>query len=191
MFAKQTITSIQNEKDNKLSLEQKIHEFIEFLNTGYIPKKDEKEKKFSNGDYLNQFWKRKSEIIEVLNTCPKYTKGYEIAKNTINLLMNKLTKEQKIEEFIEMLNTGYVPIDREYEKSFSDGSLLNVFWLNNKKFVEKKLNQEKYSVDYDLAKIIFMLKTSARTKRLCNEDVYNIALEEYNKLKSKSKVLKK
>lgn len=190
-LAKQTVINIQNEKNNKLSLEQKIHEFIEYLNTGYVPKKDEKQKKFSNGDLLNQFWKRKLEIIEVLNNSPKYTKGYEIAKNTINSIINKLTKEQKIEEFIEMLNTGYVPIDREYEKSFSDGSLLNIFWMKNKNIIETTLNQEKYNVDYELAKIILMLKTSDKTKRLSNEYIYNIALEEYYKLKPKSKVLKK
>ena len=190
-LAKQTVINIQNEKNNKLSLEQKIHEFIEYLNTGYVPKKDEKQKKFSNGDLLNQFWKRKLEIIEVLNNSPKYTKGYEIAKNTINSIINKLTKEQKIEEFIEMLNTGYVPIDREYEKSLSDGSLLNIFWMKNKNIIETTLNQEKYNVDYELAKIILMLKTSDKTKRLSNEYIYNIALEEYYKLKPKSKVLKK
>ena len=90
-----------------------------------------------------------------------------------------------------MLNTGYVPIDREYEKSFSDGSLLNIFWMKNKNIIETTLNQEKYSVDYELAKIILMLKTSDKTKRLSNEYIYNIALEEYYKLKPKSKVLKK
>lgn len=188
--ARQSIEGFQNKESNKLSFEQKIYEYIELLNTGYIPRKYEKEKTFSNGELINQFWSRKEKIIEDLNNNPRYKTGYEIAKNTINLLINKLTTERKIIEYIEMLNSGYVPTNRENEKSFSDGSLLGVFWPNNKEKIQLALSKEEYSINYELAKTIFILKTSEKTKHISREDIYNIALDEHQKIKSKSKILK-
>ena len=96
--AKEIIFNIEHPID-------KISEFIELLNNGYIPKYEDKETKFSNGDIINQFWyKNKNNIKEKIAFDKKYQIGYEKAKEII-----KHTEIDKISEYIELMNRGYIP----------------------------------------------------------------------------------
>ena len=129
----------------------KIADFIELLNKGYVPKARDKETKFSNGEPINQFWaNNKDKIIERLTTDPKYKEGYETAKTTIKGL-----SFDKIADFIELLNKGYVPRNIDKEAKFSNGESVNTFWSNNKDKIIERLNTDsKYAEGYDLAKKI-------------------------------------
>jgi superfamily II DNA or RNA helicase len=134
----------------------KIADYIELLNQGYVPKSIDKETKFSNGELINQFfWYNKDKIIKVLNTDPKYKEGYEIAHKTIKELINKkenaLTFDQKIADYIELLNQGYAPKDKDKKTKFSNGELINSFWQNKDKIIERLKTDSKYKEGYEMA----------------------------------------
>ena len=129
----------------------KIADYIELLNQGYVPKSIDKETKFSNGEQLNYFWSsNKDSIIKRLNTDSKYEFGYEKAKETIENL-----SFDKIADYIELLNQGYVPKSRDTETKFSNGELINSFWYGNKDSIIKRLNTDsKYEIGYEKSKEI-------------------------------------
>ena len=152
-----------------LSLDKKIEEYIIMVNNGYIPKSIEKDenKKFSNGDQINQFWStNKKEIIKTLFTNQKYSVGYEKAKEIISNIINKnesqLSTKEKISEYIEMVNNGYTPKynEKDESKKFSNGDQINYFWSTNKKEIIKTLfSNQKYGVGYEKAKKIILEKS--------------------------------
>ena len=131
-----------------LSYEQKIEEYIELLNQGYIPKYIDKETKFSNGEPVNYFWQvNKDKIIERLNRDSKYEFGYEKAKKIISF--------DKIADYIELLNTGYALKYNDKETKFSNGEPINQFWVANKDKIIERLNTDsKYAEGYETAKTI-------------------------------------
>lgn len=142
--AKTSINNLDNSFD-------KISEYIKFLNRGYVPKFMDKETKFSNGDPVNYFWgHHRNKIKEQLKNSIKYKEGYEIAKKTIYNIENPL---DKIAEFIELLNKGYIPKARDKEKKFSNGDLINYFWFHYQSEIKEKLKiDKKYKVGYEVAK---------------------------------------
>lgn len=175
--AKKIIIDYVEQRKNKLSIDEKVAEYIELLNTGYVPKKIDNKVQFSNGEPINQFWSNKEKIVNELFTNPQYSEGYDIAKDVINKKINKLSNEDRIKEYIELLNTGYVPLDRESNQYFSDENCVGVFWQNYKQSIISELySNELYNEGYDLAKIIVKLKTSEKYKRLTNEMILEIAL---------------
>ena len=143
--------------------EEKISEYIEMVNNEYTPKSKEKDesKKFSNGDQINYFWSTyKKEIIKTLFTNQKYSVGYEKAKEIINNIT--FNTEEKISEYIEMVNNGYTPKHNEKDESkkFSNGDQINQFWRTNKKEIIKTLfSNQKYGVGYEKAKKIILEKS--------------------------------
>ena len=120
------------------------------LNKGYVPKYKDSETEFSDGNKVNWFWSaHKDKIKEELETNPKYETGYERAKKAIN----PLSTEDKVAEYIEMLNKGYVPKYKDSETEFSDGSKVNKFWNNYKDKIKTELEtNSKYETGYEKAK---------------------------------------
>lgn len=135
------------DKKVDLSLEQKIVEFIELLNNGYIPKARDFVTKFSNGDSINYFWNSNKEKIIKKISESKYDLGYEKAKETI-----KNDDIDKISEYIELLNTGYSPIPIDSNTFFSNGDAVNQFWHNHKDQIIELLNDDMYNDGYDVAR---------------------------------------
>ena len=91
------------------------------LNKGYIPKKNDSETEFSDGSKVNQFWNNyKDKIKTELETNPKYETGYEKAKEAVKNYLEKkekrssLSVEDRIAEYIEMLNKGYIPKKNDF-----------------------------------------------------------------------------
>ena len=77
---------------NGLSLD-KIADFIEKLNSGYKPKNNDPDNTFSNGEPINYFWQTsKDKIIEELMNNQRYEVGYERAKATILIIIEKSKK---------------------------------------------------------------------------------------------------
>ena len=127
----------------------KIADFIEKLNSGYAPKKNDPDNTFSNGEPINQFWpNHKDKIIRELMSNPKYETGYEKAKEVISSL-----SFDKIADFIEKLNNGYEPKSKDTDNTFSNGESINQFWPTNKeKIIRELMNNPKYEVGYERAK---------------------------------------
>lgn len=129
------------------SLEEKIDEYIELLNNGYIPKARDIKVKFSNGKIINYFWvSNKEKIIKRLNENKKYKIGYEKAKQIISNLA-----VDKINEFIEMLNNGYIPKRNDENTCFSTGEKVNQFWANHRRQILEKLTGDEYKTGYEMA----------------------------------------
>lgn len=144
----------------------KIEEFIELLNNGYKPISDDKITKFSNGEIIRTFWSRhKNEIKERIKTNSKYDKGYD----TVHRILDNLSFD-KIEEFIELLNQGYVPKSLDEKTKFSNGESINSFWTRYSKQVIERLNTDStYEVGYDLAKRILTCDKVADYIELLNQ----------------------
>ena len=176
-IAKNNVINYIEKQKNKLSTKEKIEEYIVLLNNGYIPKKIDNKTFFSNGEVINQFWHHKERIIEVLFTSQKYQFGYDVAKRIISDKYKKLSKEDKIKEYIELLNNGYIPIGREANQCFSDGSPIGVFWQNNRESIISELySNDVYNENYNLARIIVEVKIDNKYKRLTKEMIYDIAI---------------
>ena len=139
-----------------LSYEDKIAEYVEMLNAGYMPKYNDTETKFSNGSKVNCFWQdNKDKIKKELETNPKYETGYEQAKQIVKNKINSLSREDKVAEYIEMLNKGYMPKYNDTETKFSDGSKVNRFWKyqpNQDKIKKELKTNPKYETGYEKAK---------------------------------------
>lgn len=144
----------------KLSFD-KIADYIELLNKGYIPKAEDKTAKFSNGERINQFWSNhKEQIIERLKE-EKYKNGYETAHNTM-----KSISFDKIADYIELLNQGYIPRKNDKNEAFSNGEPINYFWCNNKeKIIERIETDKKYETGYELAQQIIKIMQIERKKQ--------------------------
>ncbi len=173
---------IANEKNYKLAI--KIDEYIQLLNTGYIPKDYEREIKFKDGTIIGYFYKhQKQTIVDILNNNSKYKIGYELAKKIIGEKISNCSKktkiykeqcknkyqktvntvniEQRIDEYIQLLNTGYIPKDCEGEIRFKDGTIIGYFFKNYKQSIIDKLNNnQKYKIGYDLALNTINVKVS-------------------------------
>ena len=96
------------------------------------------ETEFSDGNKVNWFWySHQDKIKEELETNAKYETGYERAKETLKNYLEKkekrssLSVEDRIAEYIEMLNKGYIPKKNDSETEFSDGNKVNWFWNNH------------------------------------------------------------
>ena len=164
---------------NGLSFD-KIADFIEKLNSGYIPKYNDSDNTFSNGEPINYFWsKNKDKIISELMNNPKYETGYEKAKEVASSL-----SFDKIADFIEKLNNGYKPKSRDPDNTFSNGEPINYFWATNKdKIIRELMNNPRYEVGYETAKatILIIIEKSKKLK-----EKYEIAKQEFEE-KSKFK----
>ena len=138
-------------KKADLTHEQKLEEYIELLNQGYIPKSNDPATKFSNGDQINRFWTNsKDKIIERLKTDDKYKQGYNIAKQTIENI-----SFDKVSDYIELLNQGYIPQKNDSATIFSNGNPINYFWLSSKdKIIERLKTDDKYKQGYETAKSV-------------------------------------
>ena len=95
------------------------------LNKAYVPKTNDSETEFSDGSKVNQFWKNyKDKIKEEQETNQKYETGYERAKETLKNYLEKkekrssLSVEDRISEYIEMLNKGYIPKKNDSETEY-------------------------------------------------------------------------
>ena len=151
------------EVDERLSMpfDKKVEEYIGMLNTDldFVPVggKDTQHR-FSNGELINRFWNNnKGQIIERLNSDSRYAVDYELAKRKVGDKIRKesLSPEEKVTEYIEMLNTDaqFIPIGgKDTQHSFSNGELINQFWQSNKTTIIERLNSEQYAVGYELAK---------------------------------------
>lgn len=96
----------------------------------------------------------KEEIVEHLYHNPTFEEGYDTAKEFSLKYLEKLSHEEKLCEYIELLNKDYYPILREDELNFSDGSGINFFWkLNRFKIIEKLYTDEMYKEGYEKAKL--------------------------------------
>jgi len=136
-----------------LSVEQKIEEYIEMLNQGETPAVPDKNT-FSNGQLIGNFWyNNKEKIKEKLFNSERYAVGYELAKQHVEKWSNKLSVKEKIEEYIEMLNQGFIEIKwKDDENTFSNSDPIIQFWNDYKKRIKERLfTDEKYAVGYELA----------------------------------------
>ena len=158
----------------------KIADFIEKLNNGYIPKSDDPNSTFSNGKPINHFWPtNKDKIINELMNNQKYEVGYEKAKEVISDL-----SFDKIADFIEKLNNGYKPKSYDPDNTFSNGEPINKFWSNNKdKIIGELMNNPKYEVGYETAKATILI-IIGKSKKL--KEKYETAKQEFEE-KSKFK----
>ena len=158
----------------------KIADFIEKLNSGYKPKKNDPDNTFSNGEPINYFWStNKDKIISELMNNPKYETGYETAKAVISSL-----SFDKIADFIEKLNSGYIPKYNDSDNTFSNGEPINQFWSNNKdKIIEELMSNPKYETGYETAKATILI-IIGKSKKL--KEKYETAKEEFEE-KSKFK----
>lgn len=126
----------------------RIEEYIDKLNTGsYEPVSVDNVNYFSDGGKYGRFWPNHKDDIgnELLE--PKYCEGYEVAK----MIFRSKTID-KIDEFIERLNTGYIPKSEDFYSYFSNYEPFNSFWYDNKrKIISELFTNSKYD-DYDVAK---------------------------------------
>lgn len=134
----------------------KISEYIELLNKGKISiKYFDSTHFFSNGEAINYFWSNnKDNIVERINTDPKYQKGYNKARVSI---YTKFIRTDKISEYIELLNKGYVPKLFEEEKKFSNGDIIGNFWSKKEhqfQIVYELNHNPNYQTNYEIAKKI-------------------------------------
>jgi len=170
-------------KRSKLTFEQKIFEYIEKLNNGYVPKANDQTEFFSDNTLINQFYStNQTKILEELNTNPKYQNGYETAhmslNNYLNSLKNKLTSEQKLIEYIELLNQGYIPVWKENKITFSNGIIINQYWPVNKDKINYMLhNNPNYQIGYNTAKESINKYFEKRRKKENREQIKLLLLE--------------
>ena len=156
------------------------------LNKGYVPKKKDTETEFSDRSKVNQFWNyqpTQDKIKKELETNPKYETGYEKAKQIVKNKINSLSPEDKIAEYIEMLNKGYVPKSHDTETEFSNRSKVNQFWSHQptQDKIKKELETNpKYETGYEKAKqtVKSSIEKSSRrkikeVKNLVNDDENN------------------
>ncbi len=158
--AKKTVIRFLNEKPKQIEIKMHIDEYIELMNIGYLPKAYDTVTKFQNGSEIKHFWTRyKYQIISEFNNNPKYQVGYETALNIINQLSlqnaREIIFEQKIDEYIELVNNGYIPKNCDQNIKFKNGDFINNFWSNNKaKIIDKFISDPKYQVGYETAQDI-------------------------------------
>ena len=104
----------------------KIAEYIEKLNNGYIPQYNDPNGTFSNGDKVNQFWGHTKETINTeLNNNPKYQIGYETANQTINTIIEKTRKRENKKLIMEVCLK--CNIDTKINKSILNKSYEEVY----------------------------------------------------------------
>ncbi len=132
----------------------KIAEYIELLNNGTITiKYSDKEHFFSNGEPINTFWSNnKDKIYKRISTDSKYQNNYEKA---IKEIMKHYSKNNKIHEYIELLNKGYLPQEDETNLSFNNGELIGNFWSlkeNRLQIAYELKHNPKYRKGYEIAK---------------------------------------
>ncbi len=171
--AKNTIKQLSTKTSVEIKISNKVDEYIELLNCGYMPKYNDYKIKFKNGELIGKFWaNHKDKVIGKLNSEPKYQVGYETAKEVIN----QNIVSYKLQEYIELLNNGYIPVQLDYQNKFQNGDLIGTFWLNHKDKVITALNNDpKYQIGYEKAKnTICQLatKTSVEIKTLKKVDEY-------------------
>ncbi|MDD6878788.1 MAG: hypothetical protein PUD59_00965 [bacterium] len=179
--------------NNSFSFEDKILEYIEMLNRGYIPVYNEINCCFSNGKPIKYFWNyNKKLIIDLVLNDEAYSKGYEQAKKTINDYLsssNIYPIECKIEEFIEKLNKGYVPKNNDKEQFFNNGCAYNRFWpFNREKIIHILFNSEIYSQGYETAKYIVLRELGVKSYKeyVSSLDVDVNTIKRYLKMPFKS-----
>lgn len=144
------------------SIENHIREYIELINSGYIPINNDEMHKFSDGKFINKFWLNYNDkIIEYVLNDYAYSKGYEKAKRIIKNLIkekeSKITNEDRIFEYIEALNLGYIPLSEDENMSFKDGKTYKFFWQSNREnIIHVLFNHKLFLNNYDTAKNIVL-----------------------------------
>ncbi len=191
---------VVNDEQKKLTYEERIKEYINLLNNGYMPKSKDKEVTFSDGTFIESFWtKNKDKIKEELEK-DKYAIGYDLAKKVVNDKFKNLSFDEKLQEYIEMINNGYITVYNDKETTFKDGSIIGEFWHHHKEKIKEELEKEKFNVGYDLAKEAVKnvkyskkkvrKKVSSTLKKVI--DIFKIDIKELEKYDSKTilKILK-
>ncbi len=148
---------MEDNKIKKLSYEERIKEYINLLNNGYIPKSIDRETTFSDGTFIESFWRYAKERIKEELKKEEYLVGYDLARKIVDnqKTINKISEQIniKVEEYIEMINNGYIPKRRDYNTNFLDGTKVGQFLFNHKsKIIDKLVNDPKYAVGYDTVK---------------------------------------
>ncbi len=156
---------VVNNAFKKLSYEERIKEYIDLLNNGYIPKSKDKKTTFSDGSIIGEFWPNHKEKIKEELEKDKYAIGYDLAKEVVNNALKKLSYEERIKEYIDLLSNGYIPKNNDEEATFSDGTVIGKFW-QNKYEIKKELEKEKHAIGYDLAKEVVSLKDSKNSLKI-------------------------
>lgn len=143
---------------------EKLKEYIELLNEGYIPKGNELDKRFKSGEVIGQYWhNHKAQIKSELDYNINYKDGYILAKSVVNERVTKTLKNKTFNkrrnEYINLINEGYIPVEYEENKMFSDGTPISQYWHHNKNKIAHELNNNpKYSVGYEKAKEIVSMR---------------------------------
>ncbi len=166
--AKEIVQIVAEKVEDKILTEtpqtERIKEYIELLNNGYIPKTNDNVNSFTDGKKINRFWEsHKDKIIATLDNAVKYQTGYEQAKDTLDKLRNenpqKVSINQKMDEYIELMNKGYIPKTKDNVNHFADGKKIGDFWFNHRNEIVIKLNNDpKYQEDYETAKMMVQKK---------------------------------
>ncbi len=181
---------MEDNKIKKLSYEERIKEYINLLNNGYIPKSNDKKTTFSDGTIIGAFWTNNKEKIKEEVKKEKYAVGYERAKELV--LLKKSRMSIKIEEYIEKINNGYIPKSNDKKTTFSDGTIIGEFWQKNNNKVKNELEKEEFAVGYELAREIVNDKFNNNVNKSKVIDIFKIDIKELEKYDSKTilKILK-
>ena len=110
---------------SNLTVQERIMEYLDFLNDGYRIKYRDYDKCFSDGGKINEFWiTHKDKIIRVLeliNDNGYYDKAREVIFKYLeaNSKEGKLSFEERIVEYIENLRNGYDIKANDLNEKFS------------------------------------------------------------------------
>ena len=133
-----------------LFYEQKLDEYIRYyLNRGYTPVGFEERYSFSSRERLKDFWSHRQEIENAL--FKKNGLYSDVIYNHAREVLHCL-KERQIKEFINLLNSGYVPCSFEKSICFYNHELIGDFWLFYRKSIyDVFFSSPKYLSGYEIA----------------------------------------
>ena len=185
--AREKVRKYMDQKKNRstLTVEKRVKEYIEMLNEGNLEiESNDPKTKFSDGSKVGHFWHtHRSKIIEELNK-QEYDKGYEVAREKVRKYMDQnknrstLTVEERVKEYIEMLNEEYEPKSHDEETEFSDGSKVGKFWSNHRSKIIEELNKPEYDKGYEVAReTVRKYMDQNKNRRQKVKDIKNIKEE--------------
>ena len=129
---------------SRKEIEEELEEMIVKLNDS---KYDLSYRTTTNTYLYNYFYSNKKKIIKKVLEDPKYKDGYEVIKT-------RLFGFSKIDEYIDLINTYGINVEKEEELCFSDGSKIGNFWVINKDAIANHLKKyNRYGIGYELARL--------------------------------------
>jgi len=164
--------------NTKISLKQKIDEYINMLNKDLISiSLLDMYNKFSNGELINKFWTiYKEDIINALYT-NKYKTGYEHAKE---LIFNYKESLDIIDEFIEKAEPVVDIIDTT-DIVLSNGSKISFYLGNHRNKIAERLEKDnKYKKGYINLKRKLGLIIDDKDPEKIREDILDVMIEKLN-----------